>query len=216
MYCGIKNDQNIGDYISNGCFPFAYPISTGEVLGKLMSMDQINHDLPCDPLEYRILSEFQSGLGTDVTNQKVDVALLESLTQSSTGFMNKKFRSRRAAASASASTTFSDASATFSAEGALLTTFSGHDSIDDILTTAAYTPTSTAADGKTKVYLMADDELEIVFGHGSLFIQSTLHSNPSLFCEFDEDAVASIGPETIPAYLNLVTFKDDLLEKQFW
>ena len=83
IFDGAKHSASSDDFISSGFFGFHYPISPAEVISKIMSMDQIMHDLPCDPVEAHILAEFQSGLaGSGIGEDKLDVGLLESLALS--------------------------------------------------------------------------------------------------------------------------------------
>lgn len=225
IYNGIKHDPNIGDYISNGFFPFTYPISPAEVMAKVMSIDQLNHDLPCDPVEFRILTEIQAGLaGGD--NVKMDLTLLESLAQSSFGIPGKKFRSRRATANAFPSSSLTTSPTTpvpttpFSASASESTEYSAEIVIDD--NSQQFMQPASDSIGRSKVQLMSDSDVEIVFGSGSSFIQETINNSPLLYSEFDQinlDAVAlssrNSGAETLlEKYLDVIQEKYEMLAEQ--
>ena len=229
VYNGIKHDPNIGDYIFNGFVPFIYPVTVGEVMGKIMSIDQLNHDLACDPLEFSILSEIQSGLAGN-EHGKMDLSLIETLAQSSTGVHGKKFRSRRAtsASAFSSSTVSSVATSPISAASTGSGASEAHESnseivIDDVSSASVVNAPLLGAGegpmGKTRVTVMNDSDVQVVFGSGSEFVHDTLVNSPLLYSEFDHSHLDSLittgtNPEILSQYMEALNSKYQLLLNQ--
>lgn len=161
LFSGIRSEFHYGESFTNSFYTFSYPIGVWEIATKIGNMEQINRDLPCDPIEMLILDEIQQGIGS--ANGEMDVGLLESLTTAT--MMGKRFRTRRVVA--------------VQPDGSVFSSGAGRQAPDSAVTSSSALETTHA-----KV-ILCENDLEVIFGTGSTFLEDWLQSEGSFCSEYD-------------------------------
>lgn len=118
-------------------------------------------NLPCDPVEHYILSEFQSGLSGNPGEDRMDVGLLESLALSAaagSSFHGKKFRSRR-----NASDPNSGASSLLAMNNNVIDHHQQHSSLEDVSSRQSGSGSNGASNGNQNA-TANDDGISFSFG----------------------------------------------------
>ena len=118
----------------------------------------------------------------------MDLSLIETLAQSSAAVHGKKFRSKRAmsACAFSSSTVSSVATSSISASTGSGTSEANESNseivIDDVISASVVNTTLLGAGespmGKTRVTVMNDSDVQVVFGSRSEFVHDTLVNSP--------------------------------------